>query len=44
MVFYERLTVSEVQEDARESLILQLARAAQTAFDNRVDASHPRAA
>ena len=38
MVLYERLTVPEVQEDARESLILQLTRAAQTAFDNRVHA------
>jgi hypothetical protein len=33
MQFYERLTASEVQEDARESLILQLTRTAQTAFD-----------
>jgi len=38
MVLYERLTVPEVQEDARESLILQLTRAAQTAFDNRLHA------
>jgi hypothetical protein len=36
MVLYERLTVPEVQEDARESLIFQLTRAAQTAFYNRV--------
>jgi hypothetical protein len=32
MVLYERLTVPEVHEDARESLILQLTRAAQTAL------------
>ena len=38
MVLYERLSVPEVREDARESLILQLTRAAQTAFDNRLPA------
>ena len=38
MVLYERLTVPAVQEDARESLILQLTRTAQTAFDNRLHA------
>jgi hypothetical protein len=38
MVLYECLTVPDVQEDARESLNLQLTRAAQTAFGNRVTA------
>jgi hypothetical protein len=38
LVLYEHLTVPKVQEDARESLIIQLTRAAQSAFDNRLHA------
>jgi hypothetical protein len=36
LVLYERFAVPEGREDAREPLILQLTRAAQTAFDNRM--------
>jgi hypothetical protein len=38
MVLYKRLTIAEAQESARESLIWQLTRAAQTAFNNQLNA------
>ena len=44
MVLYERLTLPEAQENARESLIVQLTRAAQTAFDNHMIALAERGA
>ena len=44
MVLYERLTLPEAQENARESLIVQLTRAAQTAFDNHMNALAERRA
>src|SRR2546426_10269541 len=38
MVLYEQLTIPEARESAREALIVQLTRAAQTAFNDHVNA------